>query len=68
MLIEVVGRGCGQAGARARDVEDLLGTRVDVGRVQFPGLDGRDDLTRTSKAGGRHLEATAGAHRCDGAV
>ena len=68
MLVEVVGRGSGQAGARARDVEDLLGTRVDVGRIQFSSLDRRDDLTHTSKAGGRHLEATAGAHRCDGTV
>ena len=68
MLVEVVGRGCGQAGARARDVKDLLGTRVDVSRIQFSSLDGRDDLTRTSKAGGGHLEATAGAHRCDGTV
>ena len=68
MLVEVVGRGCGQAGARARDVQDVLGTRVDVSRIQFSSLDRRDDLTRTSKAGGGHLEATTGAHRCNGAV
>lgn len=68
VLVQVVGSGRRQASARARDVEDLLGTRVDVDRIQFSSLNRLDNLTRTSKAGSGHLEATTGAHRCDGAV
>ena len=68
VVVQVVGSGRRQAGASSSDVQDLLGTRVDVSRIQFSSLNRRDDLTRTSKAGGGHLEATAGAHRCDGTV
>ena len=46
VLVEVVGRGCGQPGTGRRDVENFLGARVDVGRVQFPDLDGRDNWMR----------------------
>ena len=68
VLIEVVGRGCGQPGTGRRDVEDFLGARVDVGRVQFPGLDGRDDLAGARQTGGGHLKAAAGARGLDGTV
>ena len=61
VLVEVIGRGRRQAGAHARNVEDFLGARVDVGRVQFPGLDGRDDLAGPRQAGGGHLEAATSA-------
>ena len=68
VLVEVVGRGRGQAGARGRHVQDLLGARVDVGRVEFPGLDGRDDLAGACQARGGHLETAASARCLNSAV
>ena len=68
VFVEVVGRGCGQPGAGRRDVENFLGARVDVGGLQFPDLDSRDDLAGTRQTGGRHLKAAAGARGLDGAV
>ena len=68
VLADVIGPGRRQAGTRARDVEDFLGTRVDVGRIQLSGLDGRDDLAGTRQAGGGHLEAATSAHGLNSAV
>ena len=68
VLLGVVGRRRGQAGARGRHAQDLLGSRVDVGRAQFPGLDGRDDLAGARQTRGWHLQAAAGARRLNGAV
>ena len=64
----LVGPGGGQPGAGRRDVENFLGARIDVGRIQFPDLDGRDDLAGTRQAGGGHLETAAGARCLDGTV
>ena len=68
VLADVIGPGRRQPGGSCCDVQNLLGARVDVGRVQFPCLDGRDDLAGTCQAGGRHLKAATGARGLDGAV
>ena len=64
----VKGPGRGQPGARARDVQDFLGARVDVGGIQLPSLDGRNDLSGTRQAGRGHFEAAASARGPDSAV
>lgn len=64
----VKGPGGGQPGARARDVQDFLGARVDVGGIQLPSLDGRNDLSGTRQAGRGHFEAAASARGPDSAV
>ena len=68
VLVEVVGRGRGQAGARGSDIQDLLGARVHVGGLQFTGLDGRDDLSGARQARGGHLEAATGTSRLNRTV
>ena len=68
VLPEVIGPGRRQACTRARDVEDFLGARVDVGRIQLSRLDGRYDLASTRQAGGGHLKASAGARGLNSAV
>ena len=68
VILEVVGPGRGQPGAGRRDVQNLLGARIDVGGFQLSSLDSRDDLAGTRQAGGGHLEATAGARCLDGTV
>ena len=68
MLIEVVGRRRGQAGARGRHVQDLLGARVHVGGLQFTGLDGRDNLSGARQTRGWHLQAATGTSRLNRTV
>ena len=68
VLPGVIGPGRGQPDARARDVQDFLGARIDVGGIQLSSLDGRNDLAGTRQAGRGHFEAAAGARGLDSAV
>ena len=60
--IGVVGSGRRKGRSRGSNIENLLGTRVYVGRIQLSVLHGSDDLSGARQAGGRHLEAAARAH------
>ena len=68
VILEVVGPGRRQPGGSCCDVQNLLGARVDVGGLQFTGLDGRDNLAGSRQAGGGHLETATGARRLNSAV